>query len=139
MTTLSDFASKQLYIPDYNVWDSFYQRKAKSSISSSDSKQTESTKPSSEEKVNLKFVSPVSETLSQAQSEMKNKDNGATPFALNFNRVNKKKKKTSASKGKKPKNVSSTKKKNSGKPKIGTSGKNKFSFRTLNDIFSKRK
>lgn len=141
MTTLSDFASKQLYIPDYGVWDSFYQRRAKPSVSASGSNQVESTKQNSEDKVNLKFVSPVSETISQAQSEMKKKDNGVKSFTLNFNRAKKKKKnKTSAAKEKKPKNVSSNQKKNgAGKRKKGLGGKNKFSYRALNDIFSKRK
>lgn len=140
MTTLSDHSSKQLYIPDYSVWDTYYQRKAKPFSSVPVTKQKDNFMQNTDDKVNLKFVTPVSETLSQAQSEIKNNDSGVSPMTPSSQRPRRKK-------SKKAKTFKETKtdkvldiqrklaisKQNRGKKKTN------FSRQRLDDIFSKRK
>ena len=101
---------KQLYVPDFRVWDNYYKVKK------------EQEKPCASgtgSKVKINLVSPVSETVSQAESVMKSENSNT---------------------GKKKK---STKTKTSSVKKQGIKKKNKtkpsFDRRKLNDIFSKRK
>lgn len=149
MTALGDSTSKQLYIPDYDTWDTYYQRKAKQfsgSVGHTKKQGSGANKECSGDRVNLKFVSPVTETLNQVSSEIKasESDSGAS---TNFNSSHMKKKKkknsknkTFASKGKRKDSKKTNKKSvHKSSSKKAVAGKPSFSHRTLNDIFSKRK
>ena len=102
--------TKQLYVPDFRVWDNYFKVKKepeKPCVSGTGSK------------VKINLVSPVSETVSQAESVMKseNSNNGKK------SKSTKPKKSSAKSQG--------IKKKSKSKPT--------FDRRKLNDIFSKRK
>jgi hypothetical protein len=128
----------QLYVPDFKAWERFYERKVPSHTASSQREQPFHSKRPAE--VKLQFVSPVEETVDQAESEIRsnatetkshvkkqkgNKDSGALPRQPNIQdiiRASSLQKKTT--------------KQGSHKNKGASKDKKKFSYRTLNDIFS---
>lgn len=115
---------KQLYIPDFKLWNDYYQKRVNVQ---NVSEQTPQGACSSENSaVKFQFVSPVTETTNQAASIMK------TDSHQNSKQTTNKKQKSKTKNTKK-----SGKKVQKRKPK--DTKKNTFSYRKLNDIFSKKK
>lgn len=111
--------SKQLYVPDFKLWDSYYKAHKGPTQESTHTCAAES-KENRDFKV--KLISPVSETVSQAESIMKTHDSKAGKKLKS--KTGKAKKKATAKK-------QNQKKKNNKNPA--------FSYRKLSDIFSKGK
>lgn len=115
---------KELYIPDFKLWNDYYEKKVKAQKSTDHTPQhacsSQTKEPASA--VKLQFVSPVTETANQAASIMK---------------TGKSSQKSKSKKSKVSQNKKSLKKVYKRKPK--DSNKSSFSYRKLNDIFSKKK
>ena len=141
MTAYNTETQKQLYIPDYDVWDSYY----KSTVKRVHNSENAPTSSKESPVVNLKFVSPVAETLDQAASEMRKseasvkkpfKNTGEWKSRRSTTNIKKSTLTKAQSKSKKLKgDKSGVKKSKSSK----TKSKPSFSYRKLDDIFSKRK
>ncbi|MEW8544957.1 MAG: hypothetical protein AB2693_15635 [Candidatus Thiodiazotropha sp.] len=131
--------ASNLYIPDYRAWENFYEKRAKKEQTVGFGFETESEalkqqqqeifvnterikvceQKQTEPKI-INVVSPTEQTVQQATSAMKQTRLKVKP-----------KKKATGSRSKKTKNQQK-KKKSQGK-------KSAFSYRTLKDIFSKRR
>ena len=114
--------TKELYIPDFKLWRDYYAKTVKSQNGADQTQQHESFSQPKEasSEVKLQFVSPVTETTNQAASIMK-ADN------LKTKRKTTKTKKTKALHSKQGSNKIQKRK-----------TKASFSYRKLNDIFSKK-
>ena len=114
--------TKELYIPDFKLWGEYYAKKVKSQNGVDQTSQhgnfTQHKEASSE--VKLQFVSPVTETTNQAVSIMRSDSSKA------------KRKKQTTKKNKPLRSKQSSNKIQKRKPKAS------FSYRKLNDIFSKK-
>lgn len=119
--------SKQLYVPDFKLWNDYYEKKKlnvqKVPEQQSQSKSSDEVKENSV--VKLKFVSPITQTIDQAESVMK------TDRQKNGKKVKLTKK------ARKPKKSSQSKKVQGRKQTKRNSST--FSYRKLKDIFSKGK
>ena len=112
--------SKQLYIPDFKLWNDYYEKKVNKQVHENTLQSVCSGQSSDNSRVQLKLISSVAETTDQAESIMKTD-------------------------GKK---IKSKKSKSSTKPKLGKKTKSRkqtavkkptFTYRKLKDIFSKGK
>lgn len=116
--------NKQLYIPDFKLWDDYYVKKVNAQKDFERASQPSCSKePSDNSVVKLKLVSPIAQTTDQAESIMKTDAHKES---------RKKKAKKSKSKNK-AKGKSTQHRKQTGIKKPA------FTFRKLSDIFSKGK
>jgi hypothetical protein len=141
--------SRLLYIPDFQAWERIYQSKVpRRPLSEGKRSNVHVRNPSD---VKLRFVSPVEETVDQAESEISSKskadfrakkrkiqDTESLPKQLSVKDVVRAStstattSSTSLQKQKRKKH-----RQEQGVKKIGVKDSKKFSYRTLNDIFSK--
>ena len=119
--------ARELYIPDFKLWNDYYEKKVKSHKGPEQSPQQACSSQANESAsaVKLQFVSPVTETTNQAASIMKTGNSKLS------------KKSKSKKSGKAAKGTQGAKKVQKRKQK--DSGKTSFSYRKLNDIFSKKR
>jgi hypothetical protein len=139
MSSHSD-QSRQLYIPDFKVWERIYAKRlpvgSAAAAAAATEKQTKAVAVRGPSEVKLQFVSPVVETVRQAESELK--ANSLPPTKETTTTTTNIKKTLQFPERNRAKDTSDQQKR---KRKHQSSGNpaaaKKFSYSALNDIFSK--